>query len=164
MRNRNHSTECIISARRTWCCERDDDDVGGHFNSFGRSRRPVGRPSLGELWGVASVWVISGGGADRLVVIQVASGTNSEFRRTASSIESLSLTTVTAGGKPNSIFSTSPATHIRATIRLHVCYHLVACDHLNNNNKNNNIYLPEWQETRKSNCPSKLAPYKGNTN
>jgi len=33
-----------------------------------------------------------------------------------------------------------------------------------NNNNNINIDLPEWQETRKGNCPSKLAPYKGNTN
>jgi len=31
-----------------------------------------------------------------------------------------------------------------------------------NNNNNNNFHLPEWQESRKGNCPSKLAPYKGN--
>jgi len=27
-------------------------------------------------------------------------------------------------------------------------------------NNNGNIYLQEWQETIKGNCPSKLAPYK----
>jgi len=30
------------------------------------------------------------------------------------------------------------------------------------NNNNNNIYLQEWQETRKGNCPPKMALYKGN--
>jgi len=29
---------------------------------------------------------------------------------------------------------------------------------------NDNMYLPERQETEKGKSPSKLAPYKGNTN
>jgi len=83
---------------------------GGHCSRRGTARWAVDKLSLGELWGVASVCVMTGGGVMPLVPVPLAD--NSDLRRTTSSIESLSWTTVTVGGNPNRIFSTTQKTRI----------------------------------------------------